>query len=182
MKKSIVFALICAAGITMFTALSASAQEVKPLPSTVSAENPALKLRGKTLLRVFGFRIYHGFLWTQESGDALKETHALDLEYLRNFEGEALATRSIDEMKSQGIGSEAQYEPWLKEMRRIFPNVKPNDRITGVHMPGKGAKFFHNGKPTGEVNDPEFAKAFFDIWLSPKTTQPGMRKELLANP
>ncbi len=173
------FAAFCAAGFFVATALS---QEVKPLPAPVSVEHPSLKLRGKTLLRVFGFRIYHGFLWTQEGSDSLKDTHALDLEYLRNFEGEALATRSIDEMKSQGIGSESQYDGWLKEMRRVFPNVKPNDRITGLHLPGKGAKFFHNGKFTGDVNDPAFAQAFFDIWLSPKTTQPAMRKELLASP
>jgi hypothetical protein len=179
MKVRTLFAAFCAAG---FFSSHTLAQEVKPLPPPVSAENPTLKLRGKTLLRVFGFRIYHGFLWTQEGSDSLKDTHALDLEYLRNFEGEALATRSIDEMKSQGIGNEAQHESWLKEMRRIFPNVKPNDRITGLHMPGKGARFFHNGKATGDVNDPDFAKAFFDIWLSPKTTQPAMRKELLASP
>ncbi len=175
MKIIAFFVSICAAGFVF-------AQDTKALPALVSAEHPTLKVRGKGLLRMFGFRIYNGVLWTKEGSEALTEPHALDLEYLRNFEGEVLATRSIDEMKSQGIGSEAQYEVWVKEMRRVFPNVKPNDRITGVHVPGKLAKFFHNGKPTGEVNDPAFAQAFFDIWLSPKTTQPAMRKELLASP
>ena len=37
-----------------------------------------------------------------------------------------------------------------------------------------------NGKPTGEIRDAEFARLFFGIWLSPKTSEPELRAALLA--
>ncbi len=174
MSKILAFLIaICAAGILL-------AQEIAPLPTPVTTELPSLKVRGKALLTFIGFKVYNGTLWTTEGSDSLKDPHVLDLQYLRNFEGEVLAKRSIDEMRGQGIGSDVQHESWLKEMKRVFPNVKAGDRITGVALPGKLARFFHNGKHTGDVLDPSFAQAFFDIWLSPKTSQPAMRKELLG--
>jgi hypothetical protein len=175
--RALLFAFCMALMISV--SARAIAQEVAPLPEPVSAELPNLKTRGTALLRMLGFRIYNGTLWTTDGQKSLDQPFVLDLQYLRNFEGKALSERSIDEMKGQDVGTPEQHAKWLTEMLRVFPNVKPNDRITGVSLPGKGAKFFHNGKLTGEVNDPAFAKAFFDIWLSPKTSQPSMRKELL---
>jgi hypothetical protein len=40
--------------------------------------------------------------------------------------------------------------------------------------------FSFNGKPIGEIKDPEFARLFFGIWLSPQTSAPEMRRELLG--
>ena len=40
-------------------------------------------------------------------------------------------------------------------------------------------KFFKNGAPTGEVNEPGFAQDFFGVWLSPNTSEPDLRKSLL---
>ena len=34
----------------------------------------------------------------------------------------------------------------------------------------------------GEVPDAEFARLFFGIWLSPQTSEPGLRAELIAAP
>ncbi len=174
-----VVALISASGFAQSTQPAQQPTNVLPLYESVNAEIPNLRARGKALLTFFGFRVYNGTLWTT-GGGGLNAPFALDLQYLRNFEGEALAKRSVDEMRGQGIGTETQYEKWMKDMIRAFPNVKANDRITGVHLPGKGAKFFHNGKLTAEINDTDFARAFFDIWLSPKTSQPAMRSELLG--
>ena len=76
--------------------------------------------------------------------------------------------------------SEAQATRWKAEMLRVVPDVKKGDRILGVHRPGIGAAFWVNGKPHGEIRDAEFAKLFFGIWLSPKTSEPKMRDILLT--
>ena len=65
-------------------------------------------------------------------------------------------------------------------MRALFPDVKKGDRITGVHQSATGAVFWSNGRLLGEVRDPQFAKLFFGIWLSPQTSQPQLRRALLA--
>jgi hypothetical protein len=143
---------------------------------------PPLKARGGGLLRMYGFQIYNAFLWTPD-GAAFDRTkpYVLDIEYLRNFEGKALAEESIKQMRGQEIGSEAVYPKWLAEMNRVFPNVKPNDRLTGVATAQRTAKFFHNGKFTGEVNDPAFTDAFFGIWLNEKSSQRRFRDRLLGS-
>jgi hypothetical protein len=142
---------------------------------------PELKPRGGGLLRVFGFQVYNAYLWTP-NGQAhdRSKPFALDIEYLRNFTAKALAERSIDEMREQGAGSDAVYPKWLAEMQRVFADVKPGDKITGVATAAKTAKFFHNGVLRGEVADAAFSEAFFDIWLGEKTSQGAFRKRLLG--
>jgi len=66
-------------------------------------------------------------------------------------------------------------------MRALFPDVKSGDRITGVNQPDTGAVFWINGRLLGEVRDPAFAKQFFGIWLSPQTSEPQLRRALLAH-
>ena len=65
-------------------------------------------------------------------------------------------------------------------MTRLFPDVRAGDRITGVHRPGTGARFFVNGRLQGELPDADFARLFFGIWLSPRTSEPALREALLG--
>ena len=55
----------------------------------------------------------------------------------------------------------------------------PDDRITGVNLPGVGAEFWVNGLRVGAVNDAAFARLFFGIWLDERTSEPKMRIQLL---
>lgn len=69
---------------------------------------------------------------------------------------------------------------WERQLRDAIPDVKPGDRITGVHRPGQGASFLVNGKPYKAILDAEFARLFFGIWLADATSEPAMRRELLS--
>ena len=50
------------------------------------------------------------------------------------------------------------------------------------YIPGKEARFYNRDKFIASVTDPEFARAFFDIWLSEKTSAPAVRAKLLGSP
>lgn len=65
-------------------------------------------------------------------------------------------------------------------MVRVFPDVRRGDRLTGVHLPGVGVRFLHNDQVVGEVRDTAFARIFMGIWLSPRTSEPQLRRQLLA--
>ena len=86
-----------------------------------------------------------------------------------------IASRSIDEMRRIGPLSDAQAAAWLAVMTRLFPDVQAGDRLTGVQQPGQTARFHFNGQFRGEGADADFARLFFGIWLSPKTSEPKMR-------
>ncbi len=162
------------------TAQTAQAPDDRP---EVREALPQARLIGKSRLTFWGLQVYDARLWapagfgpTSYSSQPL----ALELDYLRAFDATAVAERSMQEMRRSAAISEEQAARWTREMLRVIPDVKKGDRILGVHQPGVGASFWVNGKPSGEIRDPEFARLFFGIWLSPKTSEPKLREALLA--
>ena len=152
------------------------------LPVDIRSNSPTLALSGESKLTFFGLDIYKASLWRNANFVAdnyAQHEFALDLNYLRNFQGKDIAKRSIEEMRRQSKLDDGLLQNWELQMHKVFPNVQAGDNITGFHLPGKGAKFWHNGKLRGEINDVEFAKYFFGIWLSKQTSEPKMRLALL---
>lgn len=162
--------------LTLATVLTSSQALAHP-------QLPGSRVQGEAALRFLGLRVYNAKLWTLPQFKADQGTEqplVLELEYLRALQGKAIAERSLQEMQRAGPMAEAQAQRWLAEMQRIFPDVKAGDRISGQHLPGQGVRFWHNGRPAGQVDDPVFARLFFGIWLAPTTSEPDMRVALLG--
>ena len=178
MKKVAACAVL--AGATALFGIKTQAQSLPPeLYSTV----PAATLSGQAKMTVWGFEVYQATLWVAPGFAQSRyeqSRFALELSYLRDFKGADIARRSIAEMRRQAPMSTAQEAAWEAQMRALFPDVRAGDQITGVHQPGTGAVFWSNGRVLGEVRDPAFAKQFFGIWLSPQTSEPQLRRALLA--
>jgi len=157
--------------------------QAKPLPQALHPAVPAATLSGQATLTFWGFQVYHATLWVTPgfAGNTYEHSpFALELAYLRDFKGADIAQRSIAEMLRQSPLPQAQAAAWANQMRDLFPDVKVGDRLTGVNHPGIGAVFWSNDRLLGAVRDPVFAKYFFGIWLSPKTSEPQLRQALLA--
>lgn len=156
--------------------LGFEASASSPLPNGMPAA-------GEATLRFLGMQVYHARLWADAdfTPEQLGEQPlTLELEYLRAFRGKAIAERSIVEMRRAGSFTEEQAQRWNEAMQRLFPDVRAGDRLTGVLQPGRGAEFHHNGRLLGRIDDPTFARLFFSIWLGPNTSEPGLRRQLLA--
>ena len=152
-------------------------------PVELAADLPGARLRGSALMRFFGLHVYDIRLWTGASAAAADPPQpplALELIYGRKLVGEQIASRSIEEMRRIGSLTEAQATAWLAAMTRLFPDVKAGDRLTGVLRPDGVARFHFNGQPRGEVADADFGRLFFGIWLSPRTSEPRLREQLLG--
>ena len=161
-----------------FAAASAFAA-APPLPPAVAADNPGLKMLGEGTLRFFGIHVYDGSVWIPGESYSPTGLFALQLQYDIAVKGTALASKSVEEWKKQGLTDEAKMKRWEAEMSRIFPDIKSGDRLIGVHLPGKGAAFYSADKSLGLIADPEFASAFFGIWLAESTSEPKLRKQML---
>lgn len=153
------------------------------LPQELRAAVLDATLSGQATMTFWGFEVYQATLWVtpgfvDSSYD--QSPFALDLAYLRDFKGADIAKRSIAEMRRQASMTPAQEAAWEGQMHALFPDVQKGDRITGVNQPATGASFWRNGRLLGEVRDPAFAKFFFGIWLSPQTSEPQLRRALLA--
>ena len=152
-------------------------------PATSKAQLPTYRLVGKSRLTFWGIQVYDARLWatpTFKPDNLAAQFFALELAYLRDFESSDIAKRSLSEMRRSATFTDAQAKTWTLEMQRVIPDVKKGDRIMGVNHPGVGAVFLVNGKPGGEIRDVEFARLFFGIWLSSKTSEPQLRQALLA--
>lgn len=163
--------------------LAGIAQAAAPEP-TLSAALQGQKPLGTARLRYWGFDVYDASLYAQPGFDIQRfetQRFGLELSYLRKLKGADIAERSIDEMKGLATIEPAQAQRWLAAMGGLFPDVKSGDRITGVHVPGSGARFYLNGTLLGEIADDAFSRLFFGIWLSPKTSQPRMRDALIQS-
>lgn len=142
------------------------------------------RLLGSARFRMYGFHVYDARLFVSQQGvrpeDPTATPFALELRYARAFKGVDIAERSRDEIAHVGIGHEGLRAAWLEQMRRLFPDVQSDDVLLGVNEPGSGARFYHNGKRIGSVDDADFARAFFAIWLHPRTRAPALRRALLG--
>ena len=178
--RELAAAVALGAMIAASPASGAEASKAPPLPAAVAALAPDARIQGASAFRFLGMSIYDGFYWSAVRGDALAEPFALDLVYHRALDGARIAERSAQEIEKLGYGSPAERERWAHAMKTIFPSVGKGDRLTGVNVPSRGATFFHNGRPIGEIVDPAFAQAFFGIWLDPRTSAPDFRRRLMG--
>jgi hypothetical protein len=161
---------------------SGGTTDVAP-PPEVAADLPGALWAGSGRLRYFTFNVYDATLWVAPGFNASRFAQtalALQLTYLRSLDGHLIAQRSLTEMKRSANLTAAQEQRWLSTMEDAFPNVKSGDRITGLHQPGIGAKFWFNGSARAVVADPEFSRLFFGIWLAETTSEPRLRTALLA--
>lgn len=150
------------------------------LPEVVAKEHAALSMCGEGDLRFLGFKVYNARLWTPVKPHSASEVFAIHLVYDMSFKGREIAERSVAEMRKVGYKDEQKLKRWGEEMLRIFPDIKKGDSLIGVSIPGKGAKFYSREKLIAIAEDAEFARAFFDIWLSEKTSEPKLREKLLG--
>lgn len=140
------------------------------------------RLLGEGRLTWFGFHVYDARLYAPANFDPVDATarpFVLELTYARRLSGRSIAEASRDEMRRLGFGDEAQHGRWLAQMQRLFPDVEPGRRIAGVNRPGGGARFYVDGSFAGSIDEPEFARAFFAIWLDPRSRAPRLRESLL---
>ena len=161
----------------LMCALSASAQS---LPEMIARDVMGLSVRGEAAMRFLGLKVYDVRLWTQMKAFSHADPFAIELVYDMTLNGKDIAERSVKEMRAQGVSDEAKLRRWGEEMAKIFPDIKKGDALIGVSLPGKEARFYNREKLIATVPDPEFAKAFFDIWVSEKSSEPKLRLKLLG--
>jgi len=182
-----VLALGLLVGLFSVNRLGAQNKTAEVAPARIKRLQPFLQtptLIGQGKYSYWGFDVYNASLWAGEatisSDQWASQRIALELHYLRDFNGADIAKRSIDEMHAQSALPKNKAAVWLKTLEGIFPNVGKGQYLTGIFIPNVGAQFFYDNTAIGEIKDPELAKRFFDIWLAPQTSAPDLRKRLFA--
>ena len=162
---------VLALGLSLTAGLIAAANTVLPQD---------WRVQGQGEMRWFGFRLYQASLWAPDGRWQADRPYALVLRYARDIPSARLVQASIEEMQRLGSADNERLTRWKIDLERVFPDVRTDEVIHGVHLPQRGAEFYHQGKLTGRIDDVEFARAFFAIWLDPRTREPALRTSLLG--
>ncbi|MGA1294201.1 MAG: chalcone isomerase family protein, partial [Burkholderiaceae bacterium] len=161
---------------------SAARDEAWPLAESLQwfqGQSLSYRLRGQANMRWFGLLLYEARLWTLDAFDSkhwADQRFALELVYARSFDGAKIAQASLELMQAQHGKVTERDRQWLAWMQQSFPNIQAKDRLLGLHQGAKeGCRFVHNRQVRLDIPDAQFAKAFFGIWLDPRTTEPALR-------
>lgn len=106
--------------------------------------------------------------------------YALTLSYLRDLRGRSIALTSTEEIRRLGEVEEGRIESWREQMEAIFPDVSDGVSLTGIRDEAGSALFYRDSALIGRVDDPDFSRLFFGIWLDERTIAPDLRAELLG--
>lgn len=144
-------------------------------------EKNAFKPIGNTVFSFLFWDLYKSKLLTTSKQFPLQSEDdklLYEIEYFKAISAKSLVEKTVEQW--QHLGYEAsRYEPYLNKLQRIWPDINPGDKLTFV-MNNSNSAFYHNKRLVGVMGDIEFGPLFLDIWLSEKTSEPELRKELLG--
>ena len=162
----------------------ATADETDMPPALLRQTLAGATLAGKGQMRFLQLRIYDARLWVMPQFDAHayeRQPLALELTYHRTFSSSAIAQRSIEEIQRQRTLSPAQAERWRQTLADVLPDVQAGDRLTSLYLPAQGMRLWRGNQELSPIQDAELAQLFFGIWLSPRTSEPQLRRALLGH-
>lgn len=148
-----------------------------PAPAEVAAAIPNAHKIGTGTLGFLWYDAYRATLWAAEPEWNAEKPFALSINYGMDFSTADLVDRTLEEMKRTNAPVDVTI--YRAGLEKAFPPVAAGHSITGIFTPPARTDFYHNGAPTYTINDAEFAKLFFNIWLGETTSEPQLRIALL---
>ncbi len=140
---------------------------------------PEPRLVGQGRAQVLLWDVYDAKLYAPSGVYAENKPFALELSYLQELEARQIADHAVREIRRMGYNNESKLTEWHGQMIQILPDVIPSSIITGVSTPNGPTIFYADGEVIGRINDPEFGRHFFRIWLDVRTSTPSLRENLL---
>jgi hypothetical protein len=144
---------------------------------------PAIKAEapiGQGTYSKFLLTIYDATLWTDAPQWSMNKPFALSLTYHIKVNKDDLIDTTIDEMRHVAPLSDDKETQYRAEFEKIYPILKKGDTLTALYVPKKGMQLYLNDKLYSTATDIEFITHFYAIWLSPETSAPELRQQLLG--
>lgn len=160
---------------------------ISPVPEALALEKSSTNVLDKTLVKLVGeaqfsmlfWDIYHSQLFTPsgEFDDVIPGT-VFEIKYQRNISQSDLIERTIEQWQHLGF-SEETYQAYPPVLAALWPDITKGDKLTLV-VSERSSDFYFNERFLGRVNDDSFAQIFLAIWVSPNTSQPKLRQQLIG--
>lgn len=135
---------------------------------------------GKAKFMFLFWDIYKSALFTKTGrfDDNSSADLIYKIKYLKDITAKELIKRTVEQWQHLKV-DESQYQSFIPLLEAIWPDIKTGDSLT-LYRSQSTSVFYFNNKNIGEIQSNKFGKLFVDIWLSPNTSEPKLRKALLG--
>lgn len=139
------------------------------------------KCLGQGTVYKFIIPAYDISLWVQgEGGWGYDKLFALEVKARWNASKQEMLDSTLEVMKRNTKLTKDQERDYTSFLDSFYPDLEEGDLVTVVYMPNQKILFYHNNALLKESSDMSFARAFCDIWLSPKTKYDTARVAMLG--
>lgn len=104
---------------------------------------------------------------------------SLEITYYRDIPSSTLVEATGDQWDHLKLSNNASAN-WLVQLDELWPDVKQGDTLRFEVDAENNNRFLHNGSLIGGIDDTDFSVAFLSIWLSPNTSEPKLRQQLIT--
>lgn len=169
-NRFLAFTLLCVLLVPVVNATS--------IPLSTQLLKQELKKVGNARFSVFIWDIYDSSLYSHNGKFDKNDEFLFEISYLKNIDRDDLIERTIEQWQHLNIEAD-QYEKFIPSLEKTWPNISKGDQLS-LWVTKNGASFYFNKKFLMTIEDTNFGELFTAIWLSPKTSQPKLRQQLLG--
>lgn len=150
------------------------------LAGAAAASEAPLQLVGQARLQFLFWPVYDSSLYSADgSYQEGQRPLRLEITYLRDIAADDLVARTAVEWEAQGLFHSDQQQ-WLQDLAKLWPDVRAGDTLALELNASERSTFYHNGRELGGPQGTAFGRHFLAIWLSPETSRPEIRRELIG--
>ena len=137
------------------------------------------KLIGEGTLKVLMWEVYDLRLYTDGTAFSWQDKFMLEFDYSRELKKESVIDASLKEFKLQPNVTDKDIEAWKVYLEQVIQSVQKGTKASIMWVPEGQIVFNYEGSTPSTIENEDFARAFFNIWLGEKTSRPKLRSQLL---
>lgn len=140
--------------------------------AAITIGDTSVPLKGAALFEWIKFDVYTGAFYAPADARgsagmlAIDTPRALILHYHRPIKARDFIKSGEHFLKKNPTVNLEKMRPSLDKINAAYRDVRKGDEYKLVYEPGQGTTLFLNNVSLVKINDAEFARAYFGIWLS----------------
>lgn len=159
------------------------------MPDTITVAGKTLTLNGMGLREAtfLNIDVYVAGLYVEHVSSsatrlvATDEVKRLVLKFVRDVDREDITDAWSDGFKRNATVPVAQLKPLIAKLNAWMPEFSDGDTLVFTYVPGQGVTVEVNGIKKGTIDQADFTRSLFSIWLGPKPPTGELKRGLLGN-
>ena len=189
MRRTILGLAIAAAVMTGAGQAEAGKKAGVTMPDTITVAGRSLILNGMGLREATFLKIdvYVAGLYLEHASSspaaiiAADEVKQLVLRFVRDVDRADIVEAWNAGFAGNATVPVATLRPLIDRLNGWMPKFSDGDTLTFRYVPGDGVTVEINGARKGVINDANFARSLFAIWLGPKPPTADLKRGLLGS-